>query len=112
MMRTFLLFLLLCCSAVAYGRAIPADVIEAGITQEEAIAIARKAGCYKTGKRWGTEATLTENDQWVITSVKSRAIRRGGYNGWAVTKKRIWIDAQTGVVTEKERSRENHPSYE
>jgi hypothetical protein len=111
MVRTLLLIFLALCSTAAYSAVVPADVIEAGITQEQAIEIARKAGYYKTKKGWHAEATLIETDGWVITSVKSKAIRRGDYDGWRVTRKRIWIDAQTGVVTDKKRSRENHQGY-
>lgn len=88
------------------------------ITQEEAIAIARKKGYYKTGKEWRDPSVElnTETMCWMITSVCYETSHRGKCkhtNGCSiVTRKTITIDAHTGKVVDKIKTRKKFPNYE
>ena len=88
------------------------------ITREEAIAIARKKGYYKTGKEWRDPSVElnTATMIWIITSLCYETTHKGDCkhtNGCTIViRKTISIDAKTGKVIDKKKTRKKTPNYE
>lgn len=93
-------------------------VANPSITRDEAIAIARKKGYYKTGKEWRDPSVElnTETMIWTITSLCYETTHKGDCkhtNGCTIViRKVITIDAHTGKVIDKKKTRKKMPNYE
>ena len=129
-MRWFFVFLITCSIVICQGGSLnqhapipkvyftTSKVAAPEITREEAIKIARKKGYYKTGKEW-RDPSVDLNTQtmiWTVTSICYETSRKGDCkktNGCSiVTTKTISIDALTGKVIDKIRTRKKYPNYE
>jgi len=107
-----------CLEVISSPKRVVLNVTTPEISKEEAINIARKKGYYKTGKEWRDPSVQlnAETMCWTIVSMRYETSRRGKCkhtNGCSiVTTKTISIDAHTGKVIDKTKTRKKFPNYE
>jgi hypothetical protein len=115
MNKLLLSFLLSGCFAVTYGQASGSNL---NISEEQAINIARSKCFFKTGKEWsepGADLDVKFN-HWLVISQKSTHSDRGSCkrtNGCTIIETReVVIDAETGKIVDKKRTKDKYPNYE
>lgn len=115
MNKLLLSFLLSSCFAVTYGQT---SVSNLNISEEQAINIARGKRFFKTGKAWsepGADLDVKDN-HWLVSTQKSSHSDRGSCkrtNGCTIIETRkVIIDAETGKIVDKKRTKDKYPNYE